>query len=335
MTLGEIAKLVGGELHGPQELPISGPGSLDTESTGRILFAVSADFLKQAEASDAAAILLPRELNSGTKPYIKVDDPRRAFMVLLHGAARPLPLSPGIHPTAVVDSGAVVSSQAQIGAYAVVERGAHIEAGCRIYPFAYIGEDCVVEEGVIVYPHAVLYQQVRVGRGSIIHAGAVLGADGFGFVWDGKQRVKVPQIGNVAVADNCEIGALTTVDRAMVGDTKVGEGTKLDNHVHIGHNVVVGEHCALAAFVGVGGSTTIGDRVLIGGQTGISDHVTIASDVILAGQAGATNDIKEAGEYMGMPARPSAMVRRSIVLFLKLPELFSRVRKLEERARKE
>ena len=192
MTLGEIARLVGGELHGPADLPISGPGDFDSQDGGRIVFANSPEFLVKAEGSKAAAILLSKELQSKTKPFISVDNPRIAFMMVLKSAERPLPLAPGIHTTAVVDSAAVVSSQAQIGAYAVVERGARIEAGARIYPFAYIGEDCVVGEGATVFPHAVLYQQVHIGARAVVHAGAVLGADGFGYVWDGKQRVKVP-----------------------------------------------------------------------------------------------------------------------------------------------
>lgn len=331
LTLGEIAKSLGGELHGPADLPIAGPGALEADQPGTIIFAVSADYLAKAESSQAAAVLLPRDLNSAVKPFIQVDNPKLAFMHLLQNAVRPLPLSPGIHATAVVDPGAHVSSHAQVGAYAVVERGARIEASCRIYPFAYIGEDCELGENCIVYPHAVLYQSVRLGKNVIVHAGAILGADGFGFVWDGTKQIKVPQVGSVSIGDNCEIGAISAIDRAMVGETKIGAGTKIDNLVQIAHNASIGEHGVIAAQAGVSGSASIGDRVMIAGQVGVGDHITIASDVALAARTAAIQNIGKPGEYIGTPAQPMSEGKRTMILLGKLPELFARLKKLEKR----
>ena len=331
MTLGEIAALVGGELHGPANLSISGPGSFDSEEADTIVFALSAEYLERAEQSAAAAFLLPLDLSSSKKPYIKVRDPKLAFMQILQKSVRPLPLSPGIHATAIVDPAATVSSHAQVGAYAIVEKGARIEAGCRIYPFAYVGEDCVLGENCTIYPHAVLYQSVRLGNDVIVHSGAVLGADGFGFVWNGTKQIKVPQIGAVCVEDDCEIGALTAIDRAMVGETRIGNDTKLDNLIQVGHNSSIGEHVVIAAQAGISGSAKIGDRVMIAGQSGVGDHVKITDDVMLAARTAAIQNIDEPGEYIGTPAQPSATGKRAMMLFAKLPELFSRLRKLEKR----
>ncbi len=330
LTLGEIAALVNGELHGPANLSISGPGSIENSKTDTIVFAVSEDYLAQAEGCAAAALLLPRNLSSSKKPFVCVDEPKLAFMELLQNAVRPLPLNHGIHATAVVDSGATVSSHAQVGAYAVIERGARVGAGCRIYPFAYIGEDCQIGDNCTIYPHAVLYQKVQLGENTIVHAGAVLGADGFGFVWTGQKQMKVPQVGDVIVGDHCEIGALTAVDRAMVGETTVGNDAKIDNLVQIGHNTSIGEHTVIAAQAGISGSVQIGDRVMIAGQTGIADHIRIASDVVLGARTAALQNIDEPGEYIGTPAQPIAIGKRAMLLITKLPELFSRVRKLEK-----
>jgi len=330
LTLGEIASLVSGELHGPASLSISGPGAIENSKAGTIVFAVSEEFLAKAEECEAAAVLLPKRLSSKTKPFIQVENPKLAFMQLLQRAVRPLPLKPGVHATAVVDPGATVSSHAQLGAYAVIEKGARVGPGCRIYPFAYIGEDCELGENCVIYPHAVLYQNVKLGDNTIVHAGAVLGADGFGFVWDGTKQIKVPQVGGVVIGSDCEIGSLTAIDRAMVGETTIADDTKIDNLVQIGHNSTIGSHTVIAAQAGISGSAEIGDRVTIAGQVGVADHVSIASDVILAARSAALQDIEEPGEYIGTPAQPSNVGKRAMLLIHKLPELFSRVRKLEK-----
>lgn len=330
VTLGEIADLVQGKLNGPRDLEISGPVAPETVSPGGIAFAESETYLAVAERGAAAALLLPRNLISD-KPYIQVDEPRSAFLQLLQTADRPLPLSAGVHPSSVVDPQAIVDPGAQIGPYAVVEKGAKIAAGCKVYPFAYIGEDCELGEECMVYPHAVLYRKVKLGARVIIHAGAVIGADGFGYAWDGKHRIKVPQVGKVVIEDDCEIGALTAVDRATLGETRVGHGTKIDNLVQIAHNVELGADCAIASQVGIAGSTKIGDRVIAGGQSGAADHIVIADDVSLTARAGVIRDLEIPGEYMGFPARPSFEAKKVMLLTIKLPELFARLKKLEKR----
>ncbi len=331
MTLAEVAILVGGELNGPAELEISEPVSPEVKELGGIAFAESESYLEIAEQGGAVALLLPRSLR-GKKPFIHVDNPRAAFFALLQRAEQPLSLNPGVHATAIVDPTATVDPSAQVGPYAVIERGARIGAGCRVYPFAYIGENCDLGAGCAIFPHAVLYTRVRLGERVIVHAGAVLGADGFGYVWDGSKRLKVPQVGAVVIESDCEIGALTAIDRATVGETRVGPGTKIDNLVQIAHNVEIGSHCAIASQVGIAGSTKVGDRVMAGGQSGSADHMVIGNDVVLTARAAVLQSIESPGEYMGFPARPSFEAKKVLLLTLKLPELFARLKKLEKRA---
>lgn len=331
MTLGEIAALVSGDLHGPADMPITGPVEAETEEPGGIAFAESEEYLEKAERSQAAALLLPRSLTSKDKPFIHVDQVRASFLRILQSAVRPLPLEQGVHPTAVVHPSAELAAGVQVGPYAVVERNAKIEQGCRIYPFAYIGEDCVLREDCVVYPHAVLYQSVELGKRTVVHAGAILGADGFGYIWTGAKRLKMPQIGSVQIGPDCEIGALTAIDRATMGQTRIGQGAKIDNLCQIAHNVHLGDHAALASQVGIAGSSTLGDRVVMGGQSGVADHIEVADDVVLAARAGAIENLEEPGEYLGFPARPMAHAKRSMLLALKLPELFSRLRRIERR----
>lgn len=330
-TLGELARLFNGELRGPEDHRVARPAPAASDDALGLGFATSEKYLEAGVKSGVGALLVPRECPPIPKPAIAVDDPRGTFGRFLAMNARPLPIAPGIHPTAVVDALAEVDPGASIGAYAVVERGARIGPGCRVYPFAYIGEDCVLEERVSVLPHAVLVANVHVGARSLIQPAAVLGTEGFGFVWDGTRQMKVPQVGGVTLGQDVEIGSLTAVDRATAGQTTIGDGTKLDNLIQIGHNSQVGKHTVMASFVGISGSSTIGDRVTIAGQAATSDHVNVCSDVTLGGRTGVTKDITEPGTYWGTPVRPFNDELRSIALARKIPSLFDRVKELERR----
>jgi len=333
-TLGELAELLGGILEGPSERRIRRPvpaGSPDPEG---MTFAESAEFIVKVQGTQVGAVLVPKGSPSLGIPAIQVDRPREAFGHFLALCQRSLPIAAGIHSTAVVSPEASVSETASIGAYAVVERSAVIGANSKVYPFAYIGEGCCLGEGVVIYPHAVLYQDVQIGDRTIVHAGAIIGADGFGFVWDSKQRnrrVKVPQVGSVTIESDVEVGALTSIDRATSGATVISEGAKLDNLVQIGHNCMIGEHSVIAGQTAVGGSSKIGRRNEIGGQVAISDHVSLGDDVILAGRTGVTKDLPESGAYWGLPAKPFITAKRISSLVSKLPELNKRVKELEAR----
>jgi UDP-3-O-[3-hydroxymyristoyl] glucosamine N-acyltransferase len=330
-TLGALAEMLGGELQGLPDLPLDRPVDCASSDPRGVAFAESEEYLREAEESQVGAVILPRGMRPTSLPAIYVDQPRLAFLRLLNMARRPLPLSSGIHPSAVVAEGAEVHPDASVGPFAVVERGAVVGRGCRIYPFCYVGENCVVGEESILFPHVVLYQDVRIGARSILHAGAVLGADGFGFFWDGTRRVKVPQVGGVVLGDDCEVGAMSAIDRATAGTTTLGDGNKIDNLVQIGHNTRIGDHGAIAALTGIGGSSRLGDRVLLAGQCAVADHVTVGDDVTFAGRTAAGQDVEEPGIYLGAPARPIREASRALLLATKLPELFSRLRRLEKR----
>lgn len=330
-TLGKIAAVVGGQLFGPADQSVSRPVPADEDDPQGITFAGSAKYLQKALSSTVGAVLISPELGTCAKPYIVVAEPRAAFGRLLALWKADMPLDHGVHPLAAVSSEATVDPSASIGAFAVVERGAHIGPQCRIYSFAYVGEACILGEGCLIMPHAVLYQDVYLGERVIVHAGAVVGADGFGFEWDGQNQVKVPQIGSVFVGDDVEIGANTCIDRATAGSTRIGDGVKLDNLVQIGHNTQIGRHTVIAAQAGISGSTSIGERVTMGGAVATSHHVQIADGAVLGGRTGVTSDIDESGTYWGTPARPHQEAMRAALLQYRLPELVARIKELEKR----
>ena len=329
-TLGEIAEMVKGELHGPAGMPIARPAPVDSNDPSGIAFCESDAYLAVAERSGVGAVLIPRGAES-SKPHIEVDMPRAAFGLLLAKSSRPLPIDPGVHSTALISPEASVDESASVGAYVVIEAGATVGMGARIYPFTYVGENCAIGEGAILYPNVTLYQDVEIGARSIIHSGAVLGADGFGFIWDGRRRLKIPQVGRVVIGEDAEIGAGTTIDRATAGETVIGRGTKLDNLVQIGHNCRIGEDGVIAGQSGISGSCIVGDRFVMAGQCGLSDHARIADDVTFGGRTATSQDILEPGSYFGVPAQSASEALRTFVLLPKLPEFHARLRKLEKR----
>ncbi len=320
--------MLSGELVGPDDVVVSKPLPADSDDEDGIAFVEDKKYAEVAERSNVRALLVGRD-GSSSKPHIKVDDPRQAFGFLLACSIRPLPIEPGIHPTAVVHPSARVEVSASIGPYAVVERGARVGGRSHVHAFSYIGEACEMGEDCCIYPHVVLYQDVRLGDRCVVHSGTVLGADGFGYYWDGSRQVKVPQVGGVLIGSDVEIGANTAVDRSTAGDTVIGDDSKIDNLVQVAHNVKIGDHTVVAGQTGISGSVTIGNRVTIAGNVAFSDHVSVTDDVVLAGRSGVAKDIKEPGVYFGVPARPIMEATKGFLLATKLPELFDRLRALE------
>lgn len=332
-TLGQLAQALGGELRGPEDWIVERPQPVHSNDPRGLTFVSSEEYLRQAMLSGVGALLVPRQAPPIAKPAIAVDDPRASFGRFLAMCIRPLPFEAGIDARAVVSPEATVDPTASVGPFAVVERGAVVGPRARVYPFAYVGEGCTLGADVVIYPHAVLYQSIDIGDRSIVHAGAVLGADGFGYVWDGVRRVKIPQVGGVRLGSDVEIGALTGIDRSTAGDTEIGDGVKLDNLIQIGHNCSVGDHTVIASLTGISGSTSIGKRNTIAGQCATSDHVNTADDVVLGGRTGVTKDVGSPGTYWGLPAQPVGEAMRVQVLMNKLPDLFNRLRTLEKRVK--
>lgn len=329
-SLAELATALGGTLDGPGDHRVLRPAPAEENDPDGLAFGEGV-YVEKALASGVGAAIVPPDAPASEKPLIRHPHPRMAFGRFLGMASRPLPLAEGISPEAWVSPLAQIDPSARVGAFAVVEAGATVGPSARVYPFAYVGESCAVGEGAILYPHAVLVQDVAVGPRSIVHSGAVLGADGFGFAWDGKRRIKIPQVGRVELGSDVEIGANTTVDRATAGATRVHEGVKLDNLVQIGHNTSIGAHTVVASGAGIAGSTTIGDRCTLAGQVGMADHITIAADVMLGGKSGVTKSISAPGRYLGFPAQPAIDELRTQAALRRLPLLLDRIKELERR----
>ncbi len=325
-TLAALAAQLQGEAFGPPDLPLRRPVSAGDDDPEGITFAESDKYLVKVEESGVGAVLVGPDMQT-TKPHIRVAAPRVAFFMLLHASQKTLSVLPG---SAVIDPTAKVDPTAIIGAFVTIGANAEIGPKAVIHPHCFIGDRSVVGEGTVLFPRVTLYHDVKIGKRCALHAGVVVGADGFGYVWDGKHRMKVPQIGGVIIGDDVEIGSNTCVDRATAGDTTIGNGCKFDDMVHIGHNVHIGEHVVIAGLCGIAGSVTLGDRCTIAGSVVVKDHVTICADVTLGGRTGVDSDITEPGQYFGMPARPAREALRTYMLVPKLPEIWSRLRKLEK-----
>ena len=333
-TLGQLGQLLGAEVRGPEGLTIRRPVPAGSDDPEGLTFAESSKYLETVLASKVGAVIVDRETPEFDKPSLAVDAPRLAFFQVLSMAERRHLMPPGVHPTAIVDPGAIVSASACIGPYVVVAGDTTIGDRVQVFPFCYIGPGCSIGADSRLMPGVVLVQDVSLGERNLVHSGAVLGSDGFGFVWDGERQIKIPQVGGVQIQPDVEIGSNTTIDRATSGDTTLSDDVKIDNLVHIGHNSHIGAHTVLAGLVGVSGSVTLGERVVVGGQTGFADHLTVGDDVHMAGRTGVFGDLLEPGEYFGVPPRPIGHAMRVMALQQRLPELVARIRALEEELEK-
>ena len=331
-SIAEIAGLIQAELEGDPHLIISGLAEIDTAKPGHIVFAENEAWFARAEASEASAIIIPRDIKRGKKTVLKIDKPKMAFGMLMHIYAPPLNFSKGIHPTAVIGTNAVLDDNVSIQPYAVVDNGAVIGKGTVIGAHCYVGQNAVIGEKCILHAHSVVYARMRLGNKVILHSGVIVGPDGFGYVEHNKKRVKVPQIGIVVIGDDVEIGSNTTIDRATLGETRIGAGTKIDNLVQIAHNDLIGENCIFCAQSGVSGSTKVGNNVIVAGQAGLGDHVTIEDNVVVGAQAGIPSNKLIRGNQMvfGAPARNADDMKKQMGAQLRLPKLVEKVKQLEE-----
>lgn len=329
-TLREIAALVEGEVLGQGDLIIDGVTNIEDAGPTDITFAVP-PHLDKAAASKAAAVIIPGEVATYPKPAIQVANPRVAFTKVLELFTPPPAVERGIHPTAVVGRNVRLGANIAIMACVVIADDAVIGDNTVIYPHCYIGRGVTVGSDSIIYPNVTINADCRLGSRVIIQSGAVIGSDGFGFVTVGGRHHKVPQVGNVIIEDDVEIGANAAIDRATTGSTLVRRGTKVDNLVHLAHNVVVGENCFLVAFTGIAGSTKIGNNVTFAGQSGAVGHITIGDNCIFAGRAGAASDVPANSFYAGFPARPHKEWLRAEAGMRKMPGLLKKVQAMEAR----
>jgi len=330
-SLSELAELVGGKVDGDKTLIIKGVASAEEAKKGEITFAISEKFLRIAEESQASAVIVPLEVKSLSKPTIQVKNPRLAFAKILQFFYPSEPRFRGIHPTAIIAEGVKLGREVTVGAYSIIEEGAVVQDRAYLSEFTYVGRKVRIGEETFLYPRVTLLEGTQVGRKVIIHSGTVVGSDGFGFVRkeDGSYY-KIPQVGRVVIEDEVEIGANVAIDRATTGETRIGRGTKIDNLVHIAHNVNIGSNVAIVALVGISGSCRIGDGVVLAGQAGVTDHISIGANTVVAAKSGVTKDIPAGAFVSGFPARNHAKQKRVKAMIHQLPELMKRVQRLEK-----
>lgn len=330
MKLREIAAFLNGSLLGNAELDITGAAALADAGESDITFAVP-PHLEHAAQTRAAAVIIPDTVTEFSKPAIRVSDPRVAFARLLERFAVPLPIERGVHSAAVLGRNVAVGKNTAVMAYAVIADNAVIGDNAVIYPHTYIGHNSKIGDDTILYPNVTVREDCVVGNRVIIHSGAVLGSDGFGFVTNEGRHQKVPQLGNVVIEDDVEIGANVTIDRATMSSTVVKRGTKIDNLVHLAHNVVIGENCYLVAQTGIAGSTIVGSNVTFAGQSGCTGHITIEDNCTFAAKSGIISDVKAGSFYGGFPARPQHEWLKNEAAVGRVPDLIRKVRTLENR----
>lgn len=330
-TLGELAALVHGKLDGDPDLDISGVAELDNALPGTISFLQNPRYRKHIQTTHASAVVVTGDEDVGDLHAIRVDNPALSFSKILDYFAPKILEVPGIHPTAVIGKGVTLGKNVTVGAYAVVEDDVVVGIDVTVGPQCVVGRASVIGDGSQLKFHTVIHHDCVIGRHVIIHSGTVIGSDGFGYVTDKGIHHKVPQIGRVVVGDHVEIGANCAIDRGTVGDTVIGEGSKLDNLVHIAHNVKLGKGCLVTGLVGIAGSTRVGDYVAFGGQSGVAEHVEVGDHAKLAAKAGVTKSLPGHKTYAGMPAREISEKNRMDALVRRLPELVRKVKELQSR----
>jgi UDP-3-O-[3-hydroxymyristoyl] glucosamine N-acyltransferase len=332
-TLGQLAAEIGAEPVDEPEREIVGLRTLAEAGPEHLSFLTHPKYLAAARATRAGALLVGRRLPELALPQLVVGDPQAALARLLevfHPGARP---APGAHPTAVIGARCAVDPSASIGAYVVLGDGASVGADAVLHPHVVVGEDCVIGARSVLHAHVVLYPRVRLGADVVLHAGAVLGADGFGYASGAGAPTKIPQVGGVEIGDDVEIGALSAVDRALLGTTRVGAGSKIDNLVQVGHNVEIGRNVILCGQVGVAGSAKLGDGVVLGGQAGVAGHLTVGAGAQVASKSAVYASVPDGEVVAGIPARKIGEWRRAQALLRRLEEIVRRLRALERGSR--
>ena len=332
VTLETVAKAIDGTVVGDGSIEITGVAGIREAREGELTFLAHPRYEEYLEQTRASAVIVAENHRTTRKTLVQNPNPYLAFLKAVRffqGEA--CPPVPGIHASAVVAKSAHVDPTAQLGPHVVLEDGVRIgprtaiQAGCFVGANASVGADCVLYPNVTVREGCELMDRV------IVHSGTVIGSDGFGFIRDGEIHRKLPQVGNVVVEEDVELGACVTIDRATTGTTRIGAGSKIDNLVQIGHNVVIGRHCIIVAQVGISGSTVLGDNVTLAGQVGVVGHIEIGSGAMVGAQSGISKSVPPGEKMFGSPAQPLAVAKRIEASIRNLPELIQTVRRLKRR----
>lgn len=339
----QIAAVLGGALYGNSNAMVSDVAPIEQAQAQHLTFITDEKYLPFLEKTQAGVILMTASLTdrytdrlqSTDQALILVENARGAMGQLLQMVSQAMfPAKKGVEQPSFVSEGVAVPDDAYIGAFAYIGKNVHLGAGVQIYPQVYIGDNVTIGEGTILYSGVKIYANCAVGKACILHSGVVVGADGFGFEPDaqGVNR-KIPQIGNVIIEDDVELGANTCVDRAMMGSTIVRKNAKVDNLVQIAHNVEVGESTFLCAQVGIAGSSKIGKHCILTGQVGVAGHIEVTDNCVFGAKTGIAGNVRKPGQYQGFPAIEAANWRRSVVGFKQLPDMIKRLQELEKNSK--
>lgn len=331
-TLGELAKYVGGQVRGDPNVLIRSASTLGRADEGDISFLANSKYEKHLRTTKASAVIVGKEVTSTSAPLLITEDPYYAFMqimVMLHGHRKHKKV--GISPRAAISDSAKIGADCHIHNFAVIADEAKVGDGCIIYPGVYIGQSVQIGNDCIIYPNVIVYDSCRIGNRVIINANSTIGEDGFGYASHKGIHHKIPQIGSVIIEDDVEIGTCCGIERGTLGDTIIGQGSKLGDLVTIGHGAKIGAHCLLVAQVGIAGSTTLGHHCLVGGQVGIVGHINIGNNVTIAAQAGVINSVPDGKVVLGAPAIEANQGRRAYSMIQYLPEMRQNIRNLQIR----
>lgn len=330
LTASQIAEKLAGDLVGDGSIALTGFSTAENARAGDLIFAEKEAYYAAAEASAASAVLVSGPFTSPTKTVIRVANARVSYARLLPLFFPPEPIQAGIHPTATIASTAQIDPTAEIGPGCVI--GARVKIGARTVLMGsnQVGPDTCIGNDVRLFPNVVLYKGVQIGNRVIIHAGTVIGSDGYGYVFDQGRHQKVLQVGTVIIQDDVEIGANTAIDRAALGATVIGQGTKIDNLVHIAHNVVIGPHCLVMGQCGFAGSTKLGAYCVIASQSGIAGHLKLGNQATVGAKSGVMRDVGDKETVLGIPAMPDKQTKRQWIAAQQLPEVLKRLRDLEK-----
>lgn len=334
-TASVIAGFLKGEIEGNPEVKVNTIAKIEEGHEGALSFLANPKYEHYIYTTGSSIVLVNKSFVPSGKisaTLIKVENAYESFASLLRMVDQARPRKKGIHPTAVIEPGAKIGADVYIGPYAYIGDNCQIGDGCSLYPNVYVGDNTKIGSRSVLYPGVKVYHECILGEGCIIHAGTVIGSDGFGFAPQSENEyMKIPQLGNVILEDNVEIGANVTIDRATMGSTVIRKGVKLDNLIQIGHNVEVGENTVMAAQTGIAGSTKIGKNCMFGGQVGIAGHIKIAAGSKVGAQAGILGDVKDENTaIIGSPAFEIKQFMKSSVIFRRLPDLKVKIDNLEK-----
>jgi len=333
LTIGQVAEHLQAQITGDPSIRLTGLAPADRARPGELTFAENASYFDAAERSQASAILVAEPFVSPSKVLIRVSNARVALAKALTLFFPPEEHPKGIHPSAVIADSATIDPTAHVGPNCVLGPRVHLGARSVLMGNNDLRADCQLGEDVCLFPNVVLYRQTQLGHRVTVHGGTVIGSDGFGYVLDEGRHRKILQLGNVIIHDDVEIGANAAIDRGTLGSTVIGQGTKIDNLVHVAHNVIIGRHCLIMGQVGFAGSTRLGDYVVIASQSGIADHLELGDQVMVGAKSGVMRDVPQGTRVLGIPATPDRQAKRQIIAMQQLPDMLRHLRELEKQVK--